>query len=80
MFEIRSSYFDSRAYVEPLERDGLSMVFHSYHHSLSSYLAPLEQHGFLVEAVREPPTPPGAMRTERWTRLPLFLHVRAVKQ
>jgi ubiquinone/menaquinone biosynthesis C-methylase UbiE len=79
VFHIRDSYFESRAYVEPLELDGLSMVFHSYHHSLSSYLAPLERNGLLVEAVREPPTPPGVMRTERWTRLPLFLHVRAVK-
>jgi ubiquinone/menaquinone biosynthesis C-methylase UbiE len=80
VFHIRDSYFEPRAYVEPLERDGLAMVFHSYHHSLSGYFAPLEQNGLLVEAVREPPTPPGVMRTERWTRLPLFLHVRAVKQ
>jgi hypothetical protein len=78
-FRIEGSYFESRAYVQPLEQDGLTMTFHSYHHSLTSYFAPLEQAGLLVEAVREPPTPPGSMRTERWGRLPLFLHVRAVR-
>jgi SAM-dependent methyltransferase len=79
VFHIRGSYFESRPYVEPLERDGVSITFHSYHHSLASYLAPLEETGLLVEAVREPPAPYGRMRTNRWTRLPLFLHVRALK-
>jgi SAM-dependent methyltransferase len=78
-FRIEGSYFESRSYVQPIESDGLTMTFHSYHHSLESYLRPLEENGFLLEAVREPRTPAGASRTDRWTRLPLFLHVRAVK-
>lgn len=78
-FRIDRSYFESTAYTQPLERDGLSMTFHSYHHSLESYVRPLEDGGLVIEAVREPIPPAGSMRTERWRRLPLFLHLRAVK-
>jgi ubiquinone/menaquinone biosynthesis C-methylase UbiE len=78
-FRIEGSYFESRSYAQPLERGGLSMIFHSYHHSLASYLAQFEETGLLVEAVREPPAPRGRLRTDRWTRVPLFLHVRALK-
>ena len=78
-FRIEGSYFESHPYVQPLERDGLSITFHSYHHSLAAYLAPFEKLGLLIEAVREPPAPHGSLRTNRWARVPLFLHVRALK-
>jgi ubiquinone/menaquinone biosynthesis C-methylase UbiE len=78
-FRIEGSYFQSRRYTDVIERAGLRMAFPSYHHSLETYLRTVEEAGFLVEAVREPVTPAGSMRTERWRRLPLFLHLRALK-
>jgi SAM-dependent methyltransferase len=74
-FVIRESYFERRRYVDRLERDGLEMTFTSYHRSLEGWLRPLTDAGFLVERVREVSAP----ENPRWERIPLFLHVRAVK-
>jgi SAM-dependent methyltransferase len=74
-FVIRESYFERRRYVDRLERDGLEMTFTSDHRSLECWLRPVTEAGFLVERVREIP---GTHRA-RWQRIPLFLHVRAVK-
>jgi ubiquinone/menaquinone biosynthesis C-methylase UbiE len=78
-FRIEGSYFESRRYTDLIQRAGLRMAFASYHHSLETYLRALEDAGFHCEAVREPVPPAASMRTERWRRLPLFMHVRAVK-
>src|SRR5919204_402343 len=74
-FVIRESYFERRRYVDRLEKDGLTMTFTSDHRSLEGWLRPLEEVGFVLERVREIP---GTHRS-RWQRIPLFLHVRAVK-
>jgi ubiquinone/menaquinone biosynthesis C-methylase UbiE len=74
-FVIRDSYFERRRYVDRIEKESLVMTFTSDHRSLEGWLRPLEEVGFLVERVREIP---GTHRT-RWQRIPLFLHVRAVK-
>ena len=74
-FVIRESYFERRRYVDRLEKDGLEMTFTSDHRSLEGWLRPLEETGFVLERVREIA---GTHRT-RWQRIPLFLHVRAVK-
>ena len=74
-FVIRESYFERRRYVDRLERDGLEMTFTSDHRPLEGWLLPLVDTGFLIESMREIP---GAHRA-RWKRIPLFLHVRAVK-
>ncbi len=74
-FIIRDSYFDRRRYVDQVEKDGFEMTFTSDHRSLEGWLRPFEEAGFLLERVREIP---GADRA-RWQRIPLFLHVRAVK-
>ena len=58
------------------------MTFHSHHWPLERYFAALEQAGFLVEAVREVTVDQGSLRDPRdvrWLRIPLFLHVRALK-
>ena len=71
-------YFTPRRYVEDVERDGFRMTFTSQHRSLEGWLRPLEEAGFLLEALREVPDladPPG----DRWRRIPLFAHVRALK-
>ena len=74
-FVIRESYFERRRYVDRIEKDGLEMTFTSDHRSLEGWLRPLEETGFVLERVREIA---GTHRT-RWQRIPLFLHVRAVK-
>jgi SAM-dependent methyltransferase len=77
-FVIRDSYFEQRRYADAIERDGLRMTFTSRHRPLEAYVAALESAGLLVERLVEVPDstdPPG----DRWQRLPLFLHFRAVK-
>ena len=74
-FVIRDSYFERRRYVDTIEKDTLRMTFTSDHRPLEGWLRPLADTGFLVERVREVPAPD----SPRWERLPLFLHVRALK-
>jgi SAM-dependent methyltransferase len=77
-FVISGSYMDPRGYADSMERAGLKMTFTSEHRPLQDYFAALEAVGLLVERLVEipdPTDPPGA----RWQRLPLFLHLRAVK-
>ena len=79
-FVIRGSYLDAFRYADHVERDGLSMTFHSEHRPLEVYFHALSEAGFVVEALREPRVPDEALRnarSRRWQRVPLFLHVRA---
>jgi SAM-dependent methyltransferase len=70
------SYFAVRNYSDEVERDGLQMTFASVHRPLEAFSRALERAGLLVEAMREvSPQDPST----RWSRLPGFLHVRAVK-
>ena len=58
------------------------MRFESEHRPLAAYFDALQQAGLLVEALREPPVPDSAIQypeNRRWQRLPLFLHVRALR-
>jgi SAM-dependent methyltransferase len=74
------SYLHPRRYADTFERAGLAMTFHSQHRPLETYSRALERAGLLIEAIREPPspvTPEDSPRTRRWTRIPLFLHLRA---
>jgi SAM-dependent methyltransferase len=74
-FVIAGSYRERQRYVEMVERAGLAMTFTSDHRSLEGWLRPLTDAGFLVDAVREVYAPD----EPRWSRVPLFLHLRAVK-
>lgn len=81
-FVIEGSYLDEHRYSDVLERDGLEMTFHSVHRPLEAYGRALESTGFVLEAIREPPTNPEVEREERglrWRRLPCFLYGRARK-
>jgi SAM-dependent methyltransferase len=83
-FVIEGSYLESYQYAEEIERSGLRMTFSSIHHPLQAYFRALEANGFLTETLREVPIPEGSAsdaspRHERWRRLPLFLHMRAIK-
>jgi SAM-dependent methyltransferase len=74
-FIIRESYFDRRRYSDAIERDGLRMTFESRHWTLEDYITAIVDAGFVVDAVREVAEP----GNPRWSRLPLFLHLRAVR-
>ncbi|HYS03429.1 MAG TPA: class I SAM-dependent methyltransferase [Candidatus Eisenbacteria bacterium] len=81
-FTIAGDYFARHLYSDAIDRDGLPMTFHSQHRPLEGYFSALEQAGFLVEAVREVTVGQGSLqdpRDPRWLRIPLFLHVRALK-
>jgi SAM-dependent methyltransferase len=73
-FVITGSYLEQSRYSELMERDGLTMTFHSAHYSLEYYSRVLEDAGFGIEALREVGEDDPA---DRWSRLPLFLHIRA---
>lgn len=77
-FIIRESYFRQRRYADTVERDGLRMTFTSLHRPLEAYFGALEPAGLLVERlveVGDTTVLPG----DRWQRIPLFLHIRAVR-
>jgi SAM-dependent methyltransferase len=79
-FVIKGDYLGAFDYADAVERDGLSMTFHSRHRPLESFFLALEDAGLLVETVREPRVPDHAVKSgrgRRWQRLPLFLHLRA---
>jgi SAM-dependent methyltransferase len=74
-FRIEGSYFADRRYADDIERDGLPMRFESEHRSLETYSRALEHAGFAIEALREVGDPDPA---DKWSKLPLFLDLRAV--
>ena len=80
-FVVRGSYLERSYYVDSLRRDGLEVTFASVHRPLQAYADALADAGLLIERVREPAVPePVRTAQRRWQRLPLFLHVRAVKR
>lgn len=82
-FVIESSYFGRRRFEGSFERDGLEMTFHGWCYPLEDYFRALEEAGFLVEALREPPIPESEVGRdpgkERWRRIPNFLYLRALR-
>ena len=81
-FVISGPYLESFRYEDRVERDGLEMSFFSDHRSLEAYFEALAEAGFVVERLREPSVPDEAAlapRQRRWQRVPLFLHVMAVR-
>jgi len=82
-FVIPGGYLGHHRVEDPVSCDGLEMTFTGWRHPLESYARALEDAGLLIDRLREPPAPPGAADArpsdERWRRLPMFLHLRAVK-
>lgn len=62
-------YFEERMHEERATRDGASLVFTNIHRPLEAYTYALEKAGLVVEQAREP----------RRQRVPMFLHLRALK-
>ena len=64
-------------------RGGLELTMVSVRRPLQDYVNALSDAGFLIDRLREPRVPDEAVqlpRSRRWQRLPLFLHLRAVKR
>jgi SAM-dependent methyltransferase len=81
-FVIEGSYLGESVTDATFERDGLAMRFVSRHRPLQTYAEALAASGFLIECLREPPLPETGFNGEagrRWQRIPIFLHLRAVK-
>jgi SAM-dependent methyltransferase len=81
-FVVADSYLERFRYSDNLVRDGLEITFVSEHRPIQAYVDALADSGLLVERLRETGVPDSAIvrpRSRRWQRLPLFLHIRAVK-
>lgn len=77
-FEIRGSYFEERRSNDTFTRDGLTITFASQHRPLERVARAILDAGLLIDHVGELPDlsdPPGTP----WRRLPLFLHLGALK-
>lgn len=81
-FTIGGSYLAPSFYADEIARDGLEMTFVSAHRPLNAYTEALSEARLVMERLREPAIPDVAVsrpRSRRWQRIPLFLHVRALK-
>ena len=81
-FVIRGSYLSESFYEDDLARGGLEMTFVSAHRPLHAYTDAITGAGLLIDRVREVSIPEDAIsrpRSRRWQRLPIFLHLRALK-
>ena len=52
------------------------MTFHTEHRPLRDYTDALADAGFLIEGLREVGEPDPL---DKWHRIPLFLHIRAIR-
>ncbi len=74
-------YRGRRRFDDSVERDGVTMHFVGWCYPLEGYTRPLEDAGFLIEAIREPAVDRSDLlpHGERRLRIPNFLLLRAVK-
>jgi SAM-dependent methyltransferase len=81
-FVVPGSYLEPSFYADNVRRDGLEIDFVSVHRPIAAYVDAVADAGLLVERLHEPAVPEHTITREssrRWQRLPLFLHLRAVK-
>jgi hypothetical protein len=80
---ISGSYLDPARLRLVTERGGIRLTFHSEHRPIEAYMRALEAGGLLTEALREVRAPDESVALDaagrRWQRIPMFLHLRAVK-
>jgi SAM-dependent methyltransferase len=81
-FVFRGPYFEERRVEMISDRGGIRIDFASVHRPLGAWTQALHEAGFAIEALREHPYPRELWKdeaSERWSHIPLFLHVRTVK-
>jgi SAM-dependent methyltransferase len=77
-FVLDETYFGRRRFEGAEEVDGLTMHFAGWSQPLEAYAAAFEAAGLAITALREPvPDTEGRARMLRWTRVPLFLWLKA---
>lgn len=80
-FVIEHQYLEQRRFEGTFTRDGLTITFKGWCYPLEAYSRALEGAGFVIEAIREPPSPPpGAEPSDTYEadrRFPDFLMLRA---
>jgi SAM-dependent methyltransferase len=83
-FVIDGSYLGKRPFEGTYERGGLRITFRGWSYPLEAYGRALEEAGFVIEAMREPPATAAAVQRDpserRWQRIPLFLFMRATRR
>ena len=82
-FVVTHPYRVPRRFVDVVERDGLTMEFHSIHRPLEAYTEALHDAGFAIDVLREPVPEAAAIaefpRLARQDRIPSYLHLRATR-
>ena len=81
-FVLSGPYFEERRVDLISDRGGIRIDFASLHRPLDAWARALAAAGLAIEALREHPLPREVWKdesAERWARILLFLHVRAVK-
>jgi SAM-dependent methyltransferase len=78
-FVIQNSYFGTQHFADTEERNGLRMHFAGWSRPLEAYAAALEGAGLAITSLREPVPQTGDGRDHllHWTRIPLFLWLKA---
>ena len=83
-FVISGSYLDQAPVTWVSDRGGVRMTFHSEHRPIEAYSRALETAGMLIETLREVGINDELAADDpserRWMRIPLFLHIRAIKR
>jgi SAM-dependent methyltransferase len=83
-FVISGSYLDRAPLRMVADRGGVRLTFHSEHRPLETYFEALATAGLLTETIREIPATDDFIARHpdaaRWRRIPLFLHLRAIKR
>jgi hypothetical protein len=82
-FVVDGSSLAQSFYADHVSRDGLEVTIVSAHRPLEAYADAITSAGLVIEGVREPAAPDHAFSDERgrrWQRIPLFLHMVAVKR
>jgi SAM-dependent methyltransferase len=78
-FVLEGTYFGRQRFDGVEERDGLRMHFAGCSHPLEAYGIALEEAGLAITSLREPvpDLDDGWNHMARWTRMPLFLWLKA---
>lgn len=78
-FVLKGTYFGRQRFEGVEERDGLQMHFAGWSQPLEAYTGALEKAGLAITSLREPipDRSEGQERLKQWTRVPLFLWLKA---
>lgn len=77
------SYYQRASVSGTVSRGGVDMTFYGRTHTLGDYAAAIEAAGLVIDRLREPlpaiDEASASAEMARWFRMPLFLHLRALK-